>query len=266
LSSERHESRDPILRVDQITKHYLPPPPWLRPLVRSAADEPVAALSDVSFDVAPGEVVGLVGPNGAGKTTLIKILTTLLEPNAGLATIGGLDVTKHAEAVRKDLGVVLADDRGLYWRLTGQQNLEFFGVLSGLSVQAAATRATDLLHQVGLADRDKLVFGYSTGMRARLSLAIAQMGEPELLVLDEPTRSLDPAASQEVLGMLRDFADDGRGVLLSSHRIAELVDVCDRLVVLTGGAVRFVGPPLQLAGDTSQQARALLALLSESQA
>lgn len=266
MNSESHEPRDLILEVHQISKHYLPPPPWLRPLVRSAADEPVTALSDVSFHVAPGEVVGLVGPNGAGKTTLIKILTTLLEPSEGWATIGGSDVTEQAAEARRHLGVVLADDRGLYWRLTGQQNLEFFGVLSGLSMQAAAERATDLIHKVGLAERDKRVFGYSTGMRARLSLAIAQLGEPHLLVLDEPTRSLDPAASQEVLSMLRGFADDGGAVLLSSHRIAELVDVCDLLVVLTGGTVRFVGQPHELASDTSQQARALLALLSEPRA
>ena len=256
------ETPGAVLEVRQLTKHYLPPPPWLRPLVRSAARQPVVALADVSFHVAPGEVVGLVGPNGAGKTTLIKILTTLLDPTLGSAAVGGVDVTTHAEAVRRKFGVVLSDDRGLYWRLTGQQNLEFFGVLSGLRMREATERAADIMDQVGLADRDKLVFGYSTGMRARLSLAVAQLGDPELLILDEPTRSLDPTASQEVLGMLRAFADQGGGVLLSSHRIAELIDLCDRIVVLTAGRIRFVGRAEDLAADPSEQARALLTLLS----
>ncbi len=260
---DRREIPSAALEVRQLTKHYLPPPPWLRPLVRSAARQPVVALADVSFRVAFGEVVGLVGPNGAGKTTLIKILTTLLDPTSGSAAVGGIDVTTHAEEIRGRFGVVLSDDRGLYWRLTGQQNLEFFGVLSGLRMREATERAADLMDQVGLADRDKLVFGYSTGMRARLSLAVAQLGDPELLILDEPTRSLDPTASQEVLGMLRAFADRGGGVLLSSHRIAELIDVCDRIVVLTAGRVRFVGATEELAADASERTRALLTLLSQ---
>ncbi len=253
----------PALEVRQLTKHYLPPSRWLRPLVRSAVQERVVALADVSFRVEPGEVIGLLGPNGAGKTTLIKILTTLLEPTSGSATVGGVDVTNSPGEARRRLGVVLADDRGLYWRLTGLQNLEFFGALSGLGRRAARQRAAELMGRVGLADRDKLVFGYSTGMRAKLNLAIAQLAGPDFLVLDEPTRSLDPISSQEVLRMLRAFADAGSAALLSSHRITELIEVCDRIVVLTNGRARFVGPPEQLAAGASQQARALMSLLSD---
>src|SRR6185436_17784737 len=143
----------------------------------------------------------------------------------------------------------LADDRALYWRLSGRENLEFFGVMHGLSHREARTRAGTLLEQVGLASRDKLVFGYSSGMRARLSLARALLTRPPLLLLDEPTRALDPMASAAVADMLRASAADGVAVLQSSHRLDEIETACDRIVVVTDGAVRFDGTVSELSGD-----------------
>jgi ABC-2 type transport system ATP-binding protein len=247
------------LELRGVAKTYMPAPWYLRPVVRVASSKPVDALHDVSFSVAPGEIVGLIGPNGAGKTTLLKIISTLLEPSAGTATIDGIDVVESPRAAREQLGLVLTGDRATYWRLSGRQNLEFFGVLAGLSVPESRRRAGEMLERLGLADRDRRVMGYSSGMRAALNVARATMGEPSLLVLDEPTRSLDPLASISVGHLLREQADAGRTVLLSSHRMDEVATWCDRVVVLIDGTVRHVGP----AGgaDNDKAARELLELL-----
>jgi ABC-2 type transport system ATP-binding protein len=249
-----------MLRVDGVTKVYPRPSGWQRRLIKSASDVDVHALHGVSLAVRPGEVVGLVGPNGAGKTTLIKIIATLLEATSGTATIDGHDVTRDPEGVRKRIGLVLADDRSLYWRLTGRQNLEFFGVMQGLGRRDALRRAGEMLARVGLAERDKLVFGYSSGMRARLSIARAMLGRPPLLILDEPTRALDPVATAAVGRLLRATADDGVAVLLSSHRLDELEAVCDRVVAIVEGAVRFDGSVAELSRH-ARFADALHALL-----
>lgn len=230
-----------MLEIENVGKRYPLPPPLLRPLMRVAARKPVEALEGVSFHVSKGEVVGLVGPNGAGKSTLIRIIATLLQPTRGEVTVDGYQVSRHPEEVRKRLGLVLEGDRGLYGRLTGRQNLEFFGVLQGLAPPVARHRAGDLLHSFDLVGRDKLVFGYSSGMRARLCLARALIADPPLLVLDEPSRSLDPVASQYVGQLLRRLAGEGRAVLLSSHRLEEVSTFCDQVVVLRGGRVKHVG-------------------------
>jgi ABC-2 type transport system ATP-binding protein len=238
-----------MLQVDGVTKVYSRPTGLQRLLIKSAADVDVYALHGVDLRVQAGEVVGLVGPNGAGKTTLIKIISTLLDATSGTTTVGGYDVSADPVAVRQRIGLVLADDRSLYWRLTGRQNLEFFGVMQGLGWRAASRRAGEMLARVGLADRDKLVFGYSSGMRARLSIARAMLGRPPLLVLDEPTRALDPVATAAVGQLLRATAAEGVAVLLSSHRIDELEAVSDRVVAIVDGAVRFDGTITQLTGE-----------------
>ncbi len=242
-----------------VGKQYMRAPWYLRPFVRVASTKTVDALHDVTFDVRPGEIVGLVGPNGAGKTTLLKIIGTLLEPSAGSVMIDGVDVLADPRQARARLGLVLNSERATYWRLDGRQNLEFFGVLAGLALPEARRRATDLLERLGLADRDRRVMGYSSGMRAALNVARAVMAEPSLIVLDEPTRSLDPIASVTVGKMMREQADAGRSVLLSSHRMDEVATWCDRVVVLIDGSVRHVGPIGD--GDFELAARELLELL-----
>jgi ABC-2 type transport system ATP-binding protein len=232
-----------VLAVEGLSKRYLPAPWWLRVAAKTAAKEPVDALRDVTFEVGRGEIVGLIGPNGAGKTTLIKSIAGLLEPSSGRVVVDGHDVATSPLEVKRRLGLVLTDDRGLYWRLDGRWNLEFFGVLAGLRRPDARRRAQEVLVEAGLADRDRLVFGYSSGMRSRLNIARALMTDPPVLVLDEPTRSLDPVASLDVNALLRGLADQGRAILLSSHRLDEVTAICDRIVVLVDGTVRYTGPP-----------------------
>lgn len=214
--------------------------------MRTASDEPIEALGGVDLRISRGEVVGLVGPNGAGKSTLFRIVATLLEPTAGRVRVDGHDAITDPMEVRHRIGLLLEGDRGFYQRLTGRQNLEFFGVMQGLSPTQAHGRAEELMARFDLAHRDKRVFGYSAGMRLRLALARALLADPPLLLLDEPTRSLDPAVSEEVLDLIGDLAAGGRAVLMASHRLNEVTSACDRAVLLIDGTVHFDGPPTDL--------------------
>ena len=232
-----------MLRVDHLSKTYPPATGLLRVVMKTASDDPVEALSDVSFDVAPGEVVGVVGPNGAGKTTLFRIVSTLLEATSGSVTIDGHDVAKDPRWARESLGLVLEGERGVYQRLTGVQNLEFFGVMQGMSREEARTRGWELMEHLGLAWRDRRVFGYSAGMRVRLALARSLLAEPRLLLLDEATRSLDPQAALEAMQLVAELASSGRAVLLATHRLDEVRLFCDRVLVLKDGRVRYEGSP-----------------------
>jgi ABC-2 type transport system ATP-binding protein len=250
-----------MLRVEGVDHTFAPPNGLQRLLIRGASEDPVPVLHGVDLQVDSGEVVGLVGPNGAGKTTLIKAISTLLTPSSGRVTVNGFDTVSAPLEVRRRIGLVLADDRSVYWRMSGRDNLEFFGAMYGLSRGDARQRSAELLARVGLDHRDKLVFGYSSGMRARMSIARALLHRPPLLLLDEPTRALDPLATADVGALLRDLAIDGMAVLLSSHRLDELESVCDRVVVLNNGVVRFTGTPEELAGAEgfADSLRALLA-------
>ena len=248
-----------MLAVEGLAKIYEPPTGVWRLLVRTASTTPVHALRGVTFDVAPGQVVGLVGPNGAGKSTLIRLCAGLLTPSAGRVLLDGGDPLDRPEVRHRSLGLVLADDRALYWRLTGRDNLRFFGVMSGLSWVAARSRADELLEQFDLARHDRRVFGYSSGMRVKLSLARALMHRPRTVILDEPSRSLDPMASDDLVARLRGLADDGVAVLLSSHRLDEVEAVCDRVEVIMEGRIAASVAVAELA----TQARGLRALLDQ---
>jgi ABC-2 type transport system ATP-binding protein len=211
----------------------------------------IEIVHGIGFAAAEGEVTALVGANGAGKTTLLHTIASLLEPSSGRVIVDGFEARTDSIEVRRRLGIVIADDRGFYWRLTGRQNLALFGVLAGLSRADAARRAGELLEEAGLAHRDRMVFGYSSGMITRLHLARALLANPPLLLLDEPTRSLDPLVSKQVTQLLRRLADEGHAVLLSSHDLDEVVAICDRVVVLNEGSVVLTDTPqgLRARGD-----------------
>lgn len=232
-----------MLSIENLSKTYYPVEGWLRLLMRTAAEEPVVALSEVSIAVSPGEVVGLIGPNGAGKTSLFRIVATLLEATSGRVMIDGCDITESPYRARESLGLVLEGERGVYQRLTGLQNLEFFGIMQGMAPELARRRGGELMERLGLADRDRRVFGYSAGMRVRLALARSLLADPRLLLLDEPTRSLDPKAAWEAMTLVAELAGSGRAVLVATHRLDEVRGFCDRVVVLREGRVRYQGAP-----------------------
>ena len=192
----------------------------------------VKALQSVSLTIKPGEIFGLLGPNGAGKTTLIKILATLILPDSGKASIGGFDLVANPQDVRSLIGLVNANERSFYWRLTGRQNLDFFAALWNLDKIEKAERIGNVLDRVGLAHKaDTPFMKFSTGQQQRLALARALLPDPKILLMDEPTRSLDPV----VAAMLRKFARDelvgkqGKTILWCTHNLAEARDVCHRL-------------------------------------
>ncbi len=249
-----------MLTVEGLSKIYEPATGLLRLIVRTAQDEPVEALSSIDFELPRGHILGLVGPNGAGKSTLLRICATLLEPTSGRVLVDGHDVVAHPELARRRLGVLLADDRALYWRLTGRDNLRFFGVMAGLTRNESKRRADELLERFGLASRDRRVFGYSSGMRIRLGLARALLHQPELLIFDEPTRSLDPMASADLLDDLRALAREGTAILLSNHRLDEVETVCDSVLVLIEGR-QLIWTPMEELGERSSSGHSIRSLL-----
>jgi ABC-2 type transport system ATP-binding protein len=201
----------------------------------------VVALAGVDLQIRAGEIVALLGPNGAGKSTLLRVLGTAVLPDEGSASVMGHDVRAEPAAVRRSIGLVLGDERSWYWRLTGRHNLEFFAAMHGMRRHAAALRAIDLLDQVDLLDAaDRLFAGYSSGMRTRLSLARALIAEPPVLLLDEPTRNLDPVAAHSFREMVTRLAEErGTAVLFATHDLHEAAEIATHVVGLASGRVAF---------------------------
>ncbi len=207
------------------------------------------ALAGVDLRVARGHCFCLLGPNGAGKTTLIKILTTLVLPDGGTACVNGHDVEKEPSAVRDRVGFAINDERSFYWRLTGRQNLEFFGVLNGLRGRRLADKIAETLKFTKLeAAADQRVNTYSTGMRQMLSFARALLTDADILFVDEPTRSLDPQAAADVRTFLKSglVGTQGKTVFWATHNLAEAEEVADEIAVIAGGRIKVRGATAEL--------------------
>lgn len=208
-----------------------------------AAPERVHALRGVDVRVRTGEVFGLLGPNGAGKTTLVKILSCLVLPDRGRALIGGEDV-RHENKVKPRLGLVHSDERSFYWRLSGRENLRFFARLYDLPGKRIEGRIDELLRKVDLVEAAPRRFSdYSSGMKQRLAIARALLHDPPVLLMDEPTRSLDPASSLALRALIKNELQgrDGKTILLATHNLREAEVLCDRVAILVQGTVRQVG-------------------------
>jgi ABC-2 type transport system ATP-binding protein len=203
---------------------------------------PVAALDNVDLEVVPGQVVALLGSNGAGKSTLVRIGATTVIPDAGLVEIAGWDAVAWPEKARAHTGVVLSEERSFFWRLSGRENLEFFAALHGLGRRDARTRTTEALTAVDLGDvGDRRVDRYSSGMRARLGLARSLLGRPSVLLLDEPSRSLDPVAALAIRRLVLDLTSTRRvAVLFVTHDLHEAAAVASRVVMLAHGRIAAV--------------------------
>ena len=207
----------------------------------------VVALKGVDLTVERGIIFGLLGPNGAGKTTLIRILATLLTPTTGTVTVGGHDVVKEAGDVRKLIGLVLGGDRGLYWRLTGPENLRYSAALNYMDPDVAKRRIAELLELVGLADAGKRpVEQYSRGMRQRLHIARGLLADPEILFMDEPTIGLDPMGSQDIRRMIPELARQRKTVFLATHYMLEADELCSQLAIINNGAIVAMGRPSEI--------------------
>src|SRR5690349_16733461 len=214
---------------------------------------PVRALDGITLAIPAGEVHGLLGPNGAGKTTLVKILSTVLLPTSGTASVLGHDVVAEARAVRPQIGIVFGGERGLYWRLTGRQNLEYWGALYKLSRAEIRERTGALLERVGITDRaDERVETYSRGMKQRLHLARGLIGDAKVLFLDEPTTGMDPLAAREFRALIGELRGEGRTILLTTHDMVEAETGCDRVTLIDRGRILATETPRSLGSLISR--------------
>ena len=206
--------------------------------------EEVVALDSLSLQVQPGEVYGVLGPNGAGKTTAIRIFSTLLIPTAGTAHVMGHDVVKAAGDVRRRIGLILGGERGLYERLTGRQNLQYFASLYLMSPRRGTERADAALEEVGLTHAaDRKVEQYSRGMRQRLHVARGLLPDPDVIFMDEPTIGLDPEAAQDFRRLVPELRERGKTVLLTTHYMLEADVLCERIAVIDHGRLVALDTP-----------------------
>jgi ABC-2 type transport system ATP-binding protein len=204
----------------------------------------VVALKGVNLEVERGIIFGLLGPNGAGKTTLIRVLSTLLTPTTGNATVGGYDVVRSAGEVRKLIGLILGGDRGLYGRLTGPENLKYSAALNHMDPDVSKERISSLIEMVGLKDAGKRpVEQYSRGMRQRLHIARGLLPDPQILFMDEPTIGLDPIGSLEVRRLIPQLAHQGKTIFLTTHYMLEADELCSDICIINKGTVVVRGKP-----------------------
>lgn len=195
------------------------------------------AVQDVSLQIGANQVLAFLGPNGAGKTTTIKMIAGLVLPDRGTVSIAGRDPHHDSQALRS-VGAVLEGSRNLYWRLTPAENLEYFGVLRGLSRRVARQRSRVLLDRFELSHKGKTnVQKLSRGMQQKVAIAVALIHEPPLLLLDEPTLGLDVEATQTVKRLVREIASEGRAILLTTHQLDIAEELSDRVAIINQGEI-----------------------------
>ena len=249
-------AREVAVRVSGLTKRFQVRRSWSQMARHPWQREWTTSLERVSCEIHSGEFFGLLGPNGAGKTTLFKILATLVAPDEGFATVHGLDVLRDEVAVRSLLTPVLTNERSLHWRLTARENLEYYATMYGLSAAETRRRVDEVLATVELADTGTKPTGkFSSGMKQRLMIARALLTRPRVLLLDEPTRSLDPISARSFRKFLREelVGRQGCTVILATHSAEEALNLCDRVGVLHRGRMLAVGSAAELSRQLADE-------------
>jgi sodium transport system ATP-binding protein len=212
----------------------------------------VSAVTDVSFDCRPGAIFGLLGPNGAGKTTTLRILSTVLRPTGGLATVAGYDVMTDPEGVRSHIGYMSAST-GIYDRMTAWELVEYFGRLYGLKGDRLRERMEVIFGWLQMNDfRDVLGSKMSTGMRQKVSIARTVVHDPPVLIFDEPTSGLDVLVARAVLQKIAELRDQGKTILLSTHSMHEVEKLCERVAIIHKGRVQAEGTQHELLESYDQ--------------
>lgn len=263
--------------VRRLSKVYEPSPGWMRLLVRTNLTHDVVALDSVDFEVDPGEILAVVGPNGAGKSTAFRILVGLTSPTTGTATVMGFDCAKESKRVRRMIGWMPAEDRSLLLRLSCRENLRFHARLHDIPRREIDDKVMAALADVGLSEyADDTPFALSAGMRARLQLARAILHRPKVLILDEPTGSIDPVAAHTLLELIQEIvAANDIAALISSHRLEEIEALHSNVILLDKGSVRYNGDldelrneygrmTVQMEFDGTEAARSVTQTLSRS--
>jgi ABC-2 type transport system ATP-binding protein len=261
ISSTDRTATPNSIEITALSKVFTPPLAGLRQMLRRPVKPPVQALRDVTLTVKKGEIFGLIGRNGAGKTTLTKIIATLVQPTSGSVAVNGFDSVTHDRTVREQIGLATAEERSFYWRLTTEQNLMFFARLYGLSDRQARQRIIELFRQLELLPLATRRFSeLSTGNKQKLAVARALLARPPVLLLDEPTRSLDPFAAATMRTLIAELAkgDEGVSILLTSHNLPEVEELCDRVAIIADGSIRAMGPVAELRANHRSTERVVI--------
>lgn len=230
-----------MIKLDNVSMQYPKPRRYKDYLLRPfAKPEYHTALHPLSSEIPGGDRLALLGANGAGKTTLLKLIGGLLYPTQGKVSLGGVDTMVQNQLARKSVGFVLNEERSFYWRLTGRQNLKFFGALDNLSGDPLQAKIEELLEIVGMTKfADSPFANYSSGMKQRLAIARGLLSDPGILILDEPTRTLDPIAAEEIKNLILEkiHGHSNRSLLIATHRLDEALSLCNRVFIMSGGKV-----------------------------
>ena len=233
---------DTVIRTDGLKRTF------------GRGDSEKVAVNSISFEVKKGEIFGILGPNGAGKTTTIRMLSTLLKPTSGKAEVLGIDVSddRRSKELRKRINMVSGGERGLYYRLTGRQNLKYFSDLYGVPKDIRDERIEKTLELVGMTEAaERRVEEYSRGMKQRIHIARALINDPEVLYLDEPTIGLDPEISLQIRRIVKGLSDNGKTIILTTHYMFEAEELCDRMIILKQGNVVGYGSVEELKSKVS---------------
>lgn len=202
----------------------------------------VLAVDRLSFRIEKGEIFGILGENGAGKTTTLRMLATMLKPTSGTAIISGLDITKEPEKVRRKIGILFGSESGLYSRLTARENIEYFGLLHDMDKNDLKKRINELAEKFGMQDYiDKPAGTFSKGMKQKVCFVRTVIHNPDVMLFDEPTNSLDVTSAKEVHDFIRLCKQEGRTIIFSSHSMSEVEKLCDRVAIIHKGKLVALG-------------------------
>lgn len=230
-----------MISIENVTMRF-PLHRSLREVLRRPFAPPAfcTALCEVNLGVERGDRIAVLGPNGAGKTTLLKLVGGLFLPTRGEILVNGLSTLRHNTEARRSVGFVMNEERSFFWRLTGRQNLMFFGALDNIFGNQLKARVEEVIDTVGLAPFvDRQFSNYSSGMKQRLAMARGLLPDPEVLILDEPTRTLDPIACEQLIELIlsRIHSDSGKTLLIATHRFDEALRLCDKVMVINQGRI-----------------------------
>jgi ABC-2 type transport system ATP-binding protein len=241
----------PAITIENLSKTFPPGFPRLKRVFGLKVDPPVEALKNVSLEVGNGEIFGLIGRNGAGKTTLTKIIATLVQPTSGSVMVREFDSIRDEVKVRSQIGLATAEERSFYWRLSCHKNMMFFARLYGLRDKAAKKRISEIFERIGLTELAERRFSeISTGNKQKLAIARALLPSPPVLLLDEPTRSLDPLAAADMRELISSL--EGVSILLTSHNLSEIEELCARVAVISKGEIKTMDTPDRLRRTHTQ--------------
>lgn len=233
-----------MIEVKNVTKRFILRKGFIESICHPfRRNKVVLALDSVNLNIEKGEIFALLGPNGAGKTTLIKILSTLILPDEGSVKISGYDLKTQEELAKAKIGLVIGEERSLYWRLTGRQNLEFFGTMYNLTKKQIKERIDNINHILEIDDLDKPFENYSTGMKHRVALARCLISEPEVIFMDEPTKSLDPSSANKLRIFIKETLVKklGKTIFFATHQTDEANELADRVAIISNGRIKTCG-------------------------